>query len=220
MKKILLIILFVLTAVALLSPDESPAWVTVRTGQKNFERAWSAYMFRRTDSAMEYFTKAADAFGAGLLEEPPSRTTMFSSNLTMAGMSLYYAGRYQDAVPPFEKVIDKDDQVWEAPLYAGLCKARMNDRAGAVGFWTAYIKSNPSQSILSGVVVRQLANLETNTGSLDQAADAVEKAVFDQYDNNITLTGPMADNPQNLCSGNYWWRYNKSPCNSRRTLLQ
>jgi tetratricopeptide (TPR) repeat protein len=218
MHKRILTICLIIAATAMFAPTQSWAWVTVRTGQKNFERAWSAYMFRRDERALEYFTKGADAFGASLSEDPQSRTTQFASNLTMAGMSLYYAGRYDQAVPPLEQVMAKDARVWEAPLFSGLSRARQGDKAGAVTFWESYLKTSPSQAIISNEIVRQIAALDAGKTTIDDAASAVERATFDQYDNNITFTGPKADSPQNLCGGSYWWRYSKAPCEKRRSI--
>ncbi|MBU4192637.1 MAG: hypothetical protein KKD85_10010, partial [Proteobacteria bacterium] len=193
----------------------SHAWTSARTGQKNFERAWSAFMFKRTEPAMDYFVKAADSFGAGLAEEPPSRTTMFPSNLTMAGMSLYYAGRHQEVAAPMEMVMTKDDRVWEAPFFTALACARLGDEAGTIDHLTLFLKTSPAQPILANAVIHQLEALKQGQGSLADTATTLEQAAFDQFDNNITFIGVNASNPQDACDGNYWWRYSRSPCPGR-----
>jgi tetratricopeptide (TPR) repeat protein len=215
MKKTPIILTIALLAAAVLAPCTAGAWTSVRTGQKNFERAWSAYVFRRPDMAAKYFARAADAFGAGLAEDPPSRTTMFPSNLTMAGMSLYYAGRYQEVAAPMEKVMAKDDRIWEAPLYAALASARLGDAAGTIRLFKLYLESSPTQSILSGVVKRQLDALETGSPSLADVVAAVEQAAFDQFDANINQSIGRTSNAQDECDGIYWWRFNRSPCAER-----
>jgi hypothetical protein len=208
-------VLLAALAAAMLTPAASHAWTSVRTGQKNFERAWSAFMFKRTEPAMEYFAKAADFFGAGLTEEPPSRTTMFASNLTMAGMSLYYAGRHQEVAAPMKKAMDKDDRIWEAPLYTALACARLGDKAGTIDHLTLFLKTSPGQPILAGAVIRQLDSLKQGQGSLADTASVLERAAFEQFDNNITFVGINVSNPQDACDGTYWWRYSRSPCQGR-----
>ena len=207
------IVVFLATALAVvLFASSALAWRSVRTGQKNFERAWSAYLFKQPDKAQGYFVKAADAFAEALAETPPSRTTMFASNLAMAGISLYHAGRYQECIDAMAKAMTKDGRMWEAPLYTALSHARLGEAAKTVESLKAYLKTSPTQAILSEEVNRQLTNLETGSGSLDGAADAVDAAAFDQFSNNETFTGPNASNGNERCDGVYWWRNNKSPC--------
>jgi len=212
MKKQQTILLIALLAAALMAPVPAMAWSSVRTGQKNFERAWLAYTFRRFDQASQYFARAADAFGAGLAETPPSRTTMFASNLTMAGMSLYYAGRYAEVAAPMKRVMDRENRVWEAPLYAALAAARLGDKATAVDLFTRYLKTSPGQPILSAEVSRQLDVLESGAPSLTQVAQDIEQAAFAQFDNNINLISDRRESTSQACDGNYWWRNNRQPC--------
>lgn len=194
----------------LLLASSALAWRSVRTGQKNFERAWSALLFKRMDKANEYFAKAADSFGQALAEQPPSRSTMFPSNLTMAGMSLYYAGRYQECIDAMDKATQKNDRIWEGFLYKGLSFAAMDEKEKVIKNLTAYIKSSPGQYTISNEVEKQLTNLETETGSLQDAITAIQKAAIDQFEDNYTLQSSPNDNEQ--CSGMFWWRYNKAPC--------
>ncbi|WP_285906585.1 hypothetical protein [Pseudodesulfovibrio pelocollis] len=215
MKKTRIILLIALLVGTLLAPAQATAWTSVRTGQKNFERAWLAYTFRRFDQASQHFAKAADAFGAGLAEDPPSRTTMFASNLTMAGMSLYYAGRHAEVAAPMRKVMDKENRVWEAPLYAALAAARLGDRAATVDLLTRYLKTSPTQPILSAEVRRQLDALDSGAPALAQVADTIEGAAFEQFDNNINLVGSRGGEMRDYCDGNYWWRSNRQPCLER-----
>ncbi len=186
------------------------AWRSVRTGQKNFERAWSALHFKRMDNVDKYFTKAAEAYGQALAEKPPSRTTMFASNLTMAGMSLYYADRYQECVDAMDMAVKKDDRIWEGFLYKGLSLAAMDEKEEAVKAFIAYMKSSPGQPILSSAVEKQITDLETDSGTLTTAIPIIEKAAVDQFQNNVTLQNTPRESEQ--CSAMYWWRYNKAPC--------
>ncbi|MFH1914457.1 MAG: hypothetical protein ABIK45_09320 [Pseudomonadota bacterium] len=215
MKKTQIALLMALLTAALLVPSPATAWVSVRTGQKNFERAWLAYTSRRFDQANQHFVKAADAFGAGLAEDPPSRTAMFASNLTMAGMSLYYAGRYAEVGAPMHKVMDKENRVWEAPLYAALAAARLGDKATTVDLLTRYLKTSPTQPILSAEVRRQLDALDSGAPPLAQVTEAIDGAAFEQFDNNINFVGSRGGEMQEYCDGIYWWRSNKQPCLER-----
>lgn len=217
MKKHLTIPLIVFV-MATLFATSAFAWRSVRTGQKNFERAWSAYLFRRADNAQKYFTKAADAFGSALAEKPPSRTTMFASNLAMAGISFYHAGRYQDCIDAMDKAKRKERKLWEAYLFAALSHARLGDKAQTIESLKAYINTSPTQPILSSEVNRQLTDLETDSGTVGAAADVLDKAAFEQFENNMKFTGRAASNPNERCNGNYWWRTNRTPCSEKQYI--
>lgn len=211
MKKSIITLLGAVLAVALLVPS-AQAWRSVRTGQKAFERAWSAYLFKRQDSADEYFAKAADAFGQALAENPPSRTTMFASNLTMAGMSMYYAGRYDQAIDAMDKAIFKDDLIWEPFIYTALSHARKEGAPETVKFLKRYLKLSPSQPILTGEVRKQLAGLEEGAATPGNAATALEQALLRQYINNLNFAGRNPSSVNGLCESSFWWRNNRAPC--------
>lgn len=210
MRKMLFLIAAVLTAAALYSAD-SHAWISARTGQRNFERAWSAFMSKQPDTAMEYFAKSADAYGLALDENPPSRTTTFPSSLTMAGISGYYAGRNGQVLEAMSQALDKDDSIWEAYIYTALAYARMNDKAHAEEFLEKYIKSNPAQPILSSEVQRQRSVLDDGA-AVAGIVPPLESALFDQFHNNVLFVGRKADDPGGMCSGPFWWRNNRQPC--------
>lgn len=194
------------------------AWRSVRTGQKNFERAWSAYLFKRHEKAKEHYIKAANAFGEALAEKPPSRTTMFASNLTLAGMSLYNADRYEETIDAMKKATSKDRRLWEAPLYTALSQAQLGDKAKTIEALHAYIKTSPGQAILSNEVNKQLTDLETDSGTLESAVKKIEAAIFTQFSQNVTLNGRSAPDENGLCNGRYWWRYNKAPCSEKQFI--
>jgi len=214
MKKLLLILLAGLMVTALAVPN-SHAWISARMGQRSFERAWNAFISKRDADAKEYFLKAADAYGLALDENPPSRTTMFPSSLTMAGISGYYAGRYDLSVEAMGMAIEKDDSIWEAYIYTAMSKARLGDKPGTIDFLEQYLRANPGQSILSNEVQKQLTDLQTDSGTLDKAAPALENAAFRQFSNNFTFVNRTANDPAGMCDGTYWWRFNKAPCDRR-----
>jgi len=215
MKKISIYLTTAIIMTVLLAPPAF-AWRSVRTGQKNFERAWSAYILKKQDKADKYFTKSAEGFGIALKEYPPSRTAMFPSNLAMAGISFYYAGQYQQCIDTMDKAAYKDDKIWEAYIYTALSYARTDNNDETIKYLKAYIKSAPMQSMLSNEVKKQTTNLETNSGTLTAAADALDAAAFKQFNYNINLQGNNITNFNNQCTGSYWWRNNRSPCEQSR----
>lgn len=188
------------------------AWRSIRTGQKNFQRAWNAYLSKQPDKAGGYFAKAADAFGQALAEVPPSRTTMFPSNLTMGGMSLYYSGRYEAAVKAMAKAADKEEDIWEAYLYAALSQAHLGNGSEMEAGLKAYLDTSPGQPILSNAVKKQLAALEKDPNSAEAGIALIENALQDQFINNYTFSRKSSANGKNACSGQFWWRYFKAPC--------
>lgn len=205
-----LTVLIAAVLIVVVSASSAFAWRSVRTGQKNFERAWSAYILNRPDMAKQYYARAADAFGEALAENPPSRSAMFASNLTMAGMSLYHVGRYQEAVAAMDKAASKDTRNWEAYLFKGLSYAAMDNKAEAIKAFTAFVQCSSGESIISNEVSKQLVNLETDSGSLGKAAAAIGAASDEQYHANFNRQTPSSTNEE--CNGTYWWRYNREPC--------
>lgn len=220
MKKQLSIILVVITTITLLASCAF-AWRSIRTGQKNFERAWRAYLSQQPEKAADYYVKAADAFGQALAETPPSRSTMFPSNLAMAGMSLYNAGQYEASINAMEMAAKKDKNLWESYLYAGLSQAQLGNASEAVNGLNAYLDAAPAQAILSAEVEKQITALEAGPTRMDSNIAALEKAMLAQSMRNYTFSKRMPPNSSlEHCSGQYWWRYNKAPCDANSTPLR
>ena len=190
------------------------AWKEVRTGQRNFERAWQAYTSSQPDKANKFFKVAATAYAEALAADPPSRTARYASTLTMAGISFYYAGRHEECIDAMGLAYKKENKVWEANLFIGLSNARLGDKARAVEFLNLYLQSMPSQRILSSSVTQQLKNLETGSGSLSDSVKQIEKVLPLQFINNTTFNNaPRSSNPSfERCGGSFWWRKNKAPC--------
>lgn len=213
MKKTTVSLIIACLAVVTLS-SSALAWRSVRTGQKNFERAWRASMSMRQDTAAGYYARAADAFSQALAEVPPSRTTMFSSNLTMAGMSFYYAGRYQECVDTMDKVLteDRSMNVWEAPLYSALASGELGNKKETVKYLNRLIDYQAYQPILMNVVSRVLPELENGSASLASATEAVGKAALQQFLDNTNTPSVKQENQSTHCSGRFWWRMNKDTC--------
>ena len=166
------------------------------TGQKNFERAWQAYTSLQPDKADKFFKTAATAYAKALAADPPSRTARFASTLAMAGISFYYAGRYEECIDTMGLAYRKEDRIWEANLFIGLSRARLDDKAKAVKFLNLYLQSTPSQRILSNSIAQQIKVLEADSSPLSDAADQIEKAIPLQFVNNINLNNsPRSSNP-------------------------
>lgn len=188
------------------------AWRSVRTGQKNFERAWRSYLSKQPDKAYGYFARSADGFAEALAEDPPGRTTLFSSNLTMAGLAFYHAGRYREAVSTMKRVADKNDSIWEAYIIAALSQGRLGNESKMADALKAYLDAAPGQLLLSGAVKREQAALEKGTQGVENAVSQVEQAMLDQFERNDTFSKNNVPSSKEYCSGTFWWRYNKAPC--------
>lgn len=214
MSKPIILIVSILIVISILATTAFP-WRSVRSGQKSFERAWSAYSFNRMDRADEQFAKSADAFGSALAENPPSRTTMFPSNLNMAGIAFYFAGRYDDCIATMEKLLKKDKRSWEAPLYTALSYARLNNQDDTVKQLEKYLDQSPSQPLISNAVNTQLTAMESGQVQMDNVADALEKGLHDQYENNIQFVGRTVSRESERCDAPYWWRNHRKPCENQ-----
>lgn len=214
MKKYLIILLALCVTTALLTTS-ALAWRSVRTGQKNFERAWSAYLGKMPERADKYFAKAADAFGEALAETPPSRSTLFPSNLAMGGMSLYHAQRYEKCLSAMKKAAVRDSSMWEAPLYTGLSHARLGNRESAVKSLQDYLDSSPSQALLSAEVGKQMQALDLDEVTLQKVADLIDAAALEQFQSNSKYSSRNYPSASEDCSGNRWWRRNKAPCSDK-----
>lgn len=212
-----IIVLTVLLSLTMLACS-AHAWRSIRTGQKNFERAWSSWLYKRPDKAAEEFSKAADAFAAALAEVPPSRTTEFPSNLTMAGISLYFAGRYEQCYSPMEMAARKDRTIWEALLIPAMASARLGDKEATAKYLDAYLQSPSDQFVINSEAVKQQQALKAGSANLDAMADALEAAMLQQILRNVNTVGRRAPLPVNQCNGQFWWRYSRKPCHDERNF--
>ncbi|QGY38774.1 hypothetical protein GM415_01015 [Pseudodesulfovibrio cashew] len=212
-KIVLLLVALIATVVLSLS---ALAVSPVRSGEKNFERAWKSLMTRNADKAAQYFGTAADAFAEALAGDPPSRTTRFPSNLTKAGMSLYYAGRYKESIDALNRIPEREKDMWEAALYRALSYGRLGDREAMVRWLNIYLDLYPSQPILSSEVQRQLDGLDSGSAAPDAAAAALDDSAIKQFRNNVLVKqkGSLAG-PEN-CNGAFWWRNYRAPCTQKQ----
>lgn len=201
-------------ALVLLVASPVWAWKDVRTGARNFEKAWQAYTSLMDDKARGHFVVAADAFAKGLNADPTSRSARQSSNLTMAGISFYMVGRYAESVDAMNMAYRVENKMWEANLFIGLSWLRQGDKTKGLEFLQKYLESMPSQRILSNMVAKQMGEMNDGVTDLDEAAANIDKAVQLQFIHNISLNySPCSLSPSTeQCRGPYWWRRNSARC--------
>jgi len=207
----------ILTAILLLATvAPAQAWRSVQNGDKNFERAWRTYSSRQTDKADGYFARSAEAYSDALKDDPPSRTARFPSTLAKAGISFYYAKRYQECVNTMKLTLTRDKRMWEPALYTALSYARLGDSENTIKTLQNFVTSLSSQRIISDAAVIQIKALETGTATLDSAADALDAATQQQFIENINRNNSPRDIglTAERCNGTYWWRRNMAPCHS------
>lgn len=207
MKKTLTIALILVVTVLLAAP--SHALSPTRVGNKNFERGWSMLIHGDRDGANEQFVTGAKAFAEALGEDPRSSYTDFTSNLTKAGMTFYYAGRYQEAVEVMGEVYGKDNRVWEAPIYAALAYAAMGDRENTLEWLKKYRESLATQYIISNAVVEQEKALADGV-DIAAVAKELDDAVVQQFWSNTGQKQSAMGNEK--CGSSFWWRYAFKPC--------
>lgn len=214
MKTRSLTILFIVSLCFLLTTTAS-AWRDTRMGDRNFERAWSAYMFKRTDAAKQYFTKAANSYAEGLAQNPPPRSALFVSTLVKSGMSFYFADQFEQCVKTMGMAMEKDKRIWETYLFSALAQAALGNKDQTIAMLKQYQRVEPYQPRISNALGKQFSDLEAGSVSLEEARQIIEAATQDQFINNMTVTGQGAATGKEQCNGNYWWRNNKAPCERR-----
>jgi len=196
----------------ILAATSALAGNALRSGRKNFERAWSASFFLKEDKANTYYRAAAHAFEEALAQTPPSRTALFASNLAQAGISFYYAGKNDLCISTMDMAFKKDDRLWEAPLFSAMAHARKKAASATQTLLEKYMATSPGQPILSDEVSRQLESLDSTPLSLRTTVAKLEQAYRLQIRNNLKSIGRGSEAPMDLCNGNYWWRQNRTPC--------
>ncbi|BDQ38633.1 hypothetical protein SYK_29930 [Pseudodesulfovibrio nedwellii] len=207
----------ILTAILLLATvAPAQAWRSIQNGDKNFERAWRTYTTQQTAKSDGYFVRSADAYSDGLKADPPSRTARFPSTLAKAGISFYYAKRYQECVDTMKVTLTRDKRMWEPALYTALSYARLGDSENTIKTLQTFVTSLSSQRIISDAAVLQVKDLEAGTANLDNVADALDAATQKQFIENISRNNSPRDIglTAERCNGAYWWRRNMAPCHS------
>lgn len=205
-----------LLGASLLVPAAAMATPPGSVGEKNFGRAIIALRGNNdATTAAGYFKRAADAFAQLMTNNAEAGKKTRLSRLLMAGMSSYHAGNMQQA----EKIMSAaaaDSTAWEAPLYAGLALARMGKSAEAAAMWQRF-SPDAGQRMIGEALAAQITGLQDKTIAPQQAAEAVEAAMLQQFSRNEHSVSQRSLAAQNKCSGRFWWRYAKSRCQD--TLL-
>lgn len=206
-----------LLAIFFLLALTAPATASVRTGDRQFERAWLNLTSKQTDKAKAHFVQSAKAYDAALAEDPPSRTMLFPSTLLQAGMAFYYADQFEASIKAFNMTHrNKDNWDWEALLFMGLSQARLGDKEKTIKLFKEFREALSFQQKITTATTSQLKALEEGTTTLDAAADVIEQAIVAQFaENALNNRSPRAvAPPTERCDGRYWWRYNSRPCSA------
>jgi len=209
MKKTIIITLVIIALVA------TAAFASVKTGDRNFERAWRTYVSKQMDKARGHFTAAAQGYGEALKEDPPSRIALFPSTLLKAGIAFYYAGRYQECIDAMEMAHRKEEKkVWEASLFMALSQARMGNREQASKDLEQFRATMSSQRMITNEIQTQLARMGKGEATMEEATQAIENATMLQFSENVKRNRSPRDvfPAVEQCGGTYWWRQNDAPC--------
>lgn len=209
---------FATLALVILFSLPSQAASPIRVGEKNFERGWNRLMHNKRDDAVKQFSSGADGFAEALAADPRSRSTNFPSNLTKAGMTFYFTGRYDESIKIMSEVYEEKTQLWESALFTGLAYAFKDDQDMATQWLNKYLKLLPSQAYLSNIIKNQLEELAKGTTTLRAAADTMDKATVEQFKRNVNNRGNTGLFGNDKCSGSYWWRYNFRPCERKHVF--
>lgn len=191
--------------------------LAVKKADKNFERAWLAYTSLRTDKAAEYFSEAARYYEQALNQDPPSRVAKYPSSRIKAGMSNYFAGRYEQCIASMIAARRFGERLWEADLFTGLAHARLGNRDNAEGNFALFLEGRFMMPALNATVRARIAGLK-NGEDTGRTAEAVEQAAQAQVVDIIRRTlSPSTVRPASeRCDGAFWWRRSKQPCSASK----
>lgn len=203
--------LFAVLLFALPSEAVSP----LRKGQKGFERGWNLLSYTNRDAAVEEFAGGADGFAEALAENPRSRATNFDSNIARAGMTFYFAGRYQEAVDVLTEAYDPNSRAWETALYTAMSYAAMGNAAKTKEWLEKFLDMHSGERYIANEAVDQLEAMENGSVSMESVAAAMDASVMDQIRNNVRTISRKTAFPGEGCSGTYWWRNARTPCTRR-----
>lgn len=211
---VLIIALIAIVVMALPSQALSP----VRLGEKNFERGWLRLVDNSRDAANDHFSTGADAFAEALAQDPRSRSTNFDSNLTKAGMSFYYAGRYDESIKAMAEVYNEKTTLWESAIYPATAYAFLGDKTKTLEWLKVFHNMYSGQHDIANTAVRVIKDLEKGNMDVRQAAATLDKALTMQFIRNVGLKGQNHVFGNEKCSGSYWWRFNRKPCKRKRLM--
>lgn len=202
----------ILLVIALFACDNmTPA----RKGNKDFERAWRSLMLKDFAKASDYFADGAEDYAEALADKSDSRLIEFGSTQAKAGMSFYFAGRYQEAADTMKALADVEKELWEAPLFAALSHGRLGDREAFVHWLELFRANNPGLAKLNETMRATVIGLTSRTMSLEEATETLEQGVISQYIHNVRIGVTTGTIGKERCEGQYWWRFYDTPCTGR-----
>lgn len=216
MKK-LSIVLLTLIAVAFWALP-SQALSPVRIGEKNFERGWLRLSLGNREKAVEYFSVGAQAFAEALDEKPRRRQTSFPSNLIKAGMTFYFAERFEEVVPVMVQADSGYGLPWEVPMFSALASARRGSKADTISWLDAYFGLSAGQRLFSKAAREQRELLVQDKTSVGEAAKVLDAAMIRQFWYNTGTQRQVTARGQDTCGGSFWWRHAFKPC--RRSVFR
>ena len=201
-------------ALVVLLATALPAAADVRTGDRNFDRAWRVYVTRNTERALEYFKASAAGYADALKMDPLERTMGFESTQVKASIAFYFAGQYDACVKTAKTALGDKNKIWDAALFMALAQGRMGDQEAMKTSFKLFLDSNPSQRYITTELSKDLPALTGGTMSLADFLDAMDSQVQRQFVDNVTSYNkrPGMIPATESCDGQYWWRKNSSPC--------
>lgn len=203
----------VLTLIVLLA-TALPASADVRTGDRNFDRAWRVYVTKNNEKAVQYFKASAAGYQDALAAEPMERTMNFQSTQIKAGIAFYFAGEYQACVKIMKTALGEKDKIWDAALFMALAQGRLGDQQAMQDSLKLFVDANPSQRYITTEMTRDLPALTGGSLSLADFLDAMDGQTQRQFVENVNRYDKRAGviPATESCDGQYWWRKNSSPC--------
>ncbi|AMK12645.1 hypothetical protein [Pseudodesulfovibrio indicus] len=204
----------IVLALAVLLASALPVTADVRTGDRNFERAWRVYVTRNTERAMEYFKASAAGYEDALKMDPMERTMNFESTQIKASIAFYFAGQFQACVKTAKTALGDKNKIWDAALFMALAQGRMGDQDAMTDSFKLFLDANPSQRYITTELSKDLPALTGGTMSLADFLDAMDSQVQRQFVDNVMRYNNRAGMipATESCDGQFWWRKNSSPC--------
>lgn len=188
---------------------------TLNVADQNFEKARSLRLRNRPDASKPLYETAAKNYEKLFRAKAKEGRTPFLSSRLKAGMSLYWAGQSQQAYDLFDKLFQAGDTTLETLVYGGLSAAALGKKDAAVSMWATLDETHEAYIIHMGIA-KALAGLDEGSLTLGKAADVVRDAIITQDRKNILqqVTASAMLNPEDTCSGRFWWRHNESTCSA------
>ncbi|ADU63959.1 MAG: hypothetical protein KUA35_06330 [Pseudodesulfovibrio sp.] len=148
-----------------------------RRGQRNFERGRAAEQRGDINAALACFRQGALDYDTHLDAREKAWRPVHPSHLVRAGICYVRIGRDSDALRVFERALAAKE-IPDAFLHAGYAAAKLDDREGAVRFWSGY-PAWAGQVVIARTLKLQVAAIAAGA-DLAAACRAVAHAVRGQ----------------------------------------